>query len=318
MAEPQLGVIAPWILPEDVIPESQGGTGCCPGLKDPYDPVMLNKAIVFATNILFRASGRQFPGVASRTLRPCSGVGGSGCGCSCAGGVDNGWGCGAGVLGITGGWNSWAWDIALGGWQTSYPYAAGLLCGCEGGCNGCVLPWVGLPSPVAELEEVTIDGVVQPLEEFAVQQYNRVVRKTLDSNGCLLGFPCVNVMSRESAPYGADPNDGSRDNTWQIKYRYGRGPGEDGEWACALYACQLSLLWCNASDPNCRLPGRIQTLAREQMTVEFVSFERFLSNGFTGLNEVDDWIRSVNPNSNIRRPSVSRLGRPNRNVQTFT
>lgn len=316
MAAPALGVCGPWIDTDDVLPPP-AGSGCCGGLADPINEVMLQKAIVFATNILFRASGRQFPGECERTVRPCRGAGGSGCGCGCGGGEDGGWGGGPG-LGAWGGWNSFWWDTALGGWNSTFPYAVGWLggCGCGGGCNGCNLPGVLLSNPIASVSEVVINGEIIDPAEYAVEDYRTLARYTLDANGCLLGWPCMNRLSVDSSPYGADPNDGSKDHTWQITYVYGRGPGDDGETAAAMYACELAKLWCNGD--GCRLPYRVQTMVREQMTASFVDPSLFLTNGMTGLPEVDAWIRSVNPNGNIRRSTVQRLGRPNRNIRSIT
>lgn len=247
----------------------------------------------------------------------CKGYGGSGCGCGCGGGAADGWGAGSGLAAF-GGWNSYWWESALGGWQSQYPFS-GLLCACSGGCNGCVLPGVILPSPVVSVEEVVINGFVVDPAEYAVQDYRSLVRYTLDSNGCLLGWPCVNVRSSPSSAYPDPSNpDGTRENTWELSFTYGRGPGPDGVTACAQYACQLALLWCNAANPACRLPYRIQNLQREGINIQFVDPSLFLTNGMTGLPEVDTWIRSVNSNGNIRRPSLQRLGRPSRNIESIT
>lgn len=63
MAAPTAGPCGPWITRSDV-------QLCC-NLSEDVNVDLLDRAIDFATNILWGLSGRQYPGVCSRTVRPC-------------------------------------------------------------------------------------------------------------------------------------------------------------------------------------------------------------------------------------------------------
>jgi len=214
MAAPTSGACAAWIGETDVVE-------CCPGLSTPTNSAAIAKGITFATSILFRLSGRQFPGICERTVRPCMGDN-----CGCAG---QGW-----AQWPLGGWSFWVWDQASMGWtfpatpyrQDGQWYNNWTGSGC---CGVCELPSVSLPSPIAEVTQVVIDGVVLDPSAYKVEAYQRLVR--VDGGT----WPCSQNRARESGVYpGA--NDGSRDGTWQVTYKYGRGPGDDGEIAAARYA----------------------------------------------------------------------------------
>jgi len=282
MAQPTTGPCGPWILPEQVIQ-------CCSGLNDPPDMILLEQAVTFATAILFRLSGRQFPGLCERVIRPCFGSGG-GCG-------------GAGWSQWPMGWSFATWDQAAGGWSfPSVPYLVdGEWFNAWGGCgNTCDLPSVRLPMPVAQVTEVVIDGEILDPSAYAVEQYTRLVR--LDGHN----WPCTQNRRNVSTPYPGLP-DGTRDGTWQVTEMYGRGPGPDGEIAAARFACEIAKFMCNAAD--CQLPQRVRSIVREGVSLDFTDPLTFVGDGLTGVYEVDLWLHSVNPGGKMRRASVKRLDR---------
>lgn len=281
MTAPTVGPCSSWITEDDV-------TSCCAGLADPPKPEQFATAITFATNILYRLSGRQFPGECERTLRPCSG---NSCGC--------------GVTGLDSGWSWFWWDPNVSAWSAWLPFAYDRFPLC-GGCNGgvCDPPSVTLPAPVVDVTEVVINGEVLDPSAYAVVNYRELVR--LDGND----WPTENDLSASSAVGGAA-------NTWQVSYTYGRGPGDDGKAACALLACQIAQYLCNG-DGSCLLNDRVRQIVREGVTFSLEDLERLLDRGRTGVRLVDMWIESVNPNQNQRRARVSRLGAPRRNFRTFT
>ena len=272
MAEPGIGPCGPWITEEDVL-------SCCGGLNNGVD---LTGPIQFATNILFRLSGKQFPGLCSRTVRPCAGDN-QGCGI----------GGGSGPF-----WNVWPVNVL---WQfPQWPYRdngqwfnTGL-----GGCaDRCYLPMVVLPAPITEIEQIVVDGVVVPNSSFEIVQFEKIAR----TDGS--GWPCSNNLKVDSSPY-TGANDGSKKGTWQITYKYGRSPGPDGVVAASILACQIAKNLCGAAD--CVLPQRIKQITRESVTMGFMDPLDFLARGLVGIYEVDLWLGSVNPQGSIRRPSIRR------------
>lgn len=268
MAAPTSGLCGDWIDELD----------CCPGLLPGTDVV---RAIAVATNILFRLSGRQFPGLCERTVHPCFG---SNCGCCC-----DGWGIG----------NGWEWSFI--GWP--YPTMPMRIDGewfNIGCCDGkCELPRVRLPMPVADVTEVVVDGIILDPSAYDVQQY-RFLRR-LDGGV----WPCSNDYTKDSSPY-AGPPDGSKDGTWEITYVYGREPDEGGKLAVEILACQIAKARCGASD--CVLPQRLREIVRDDVTMTFIDPMEFLAGGRTGIYEVDLWLAGVNPAGIQRRMTFKRIG----------
>lgn len=257
----------------------------------------LQQAIDFATAILYRLSGRRYPGICERTERPCYG---NGCGCG-----GPGW-----TQWPQGGWSFWVWDQASMGWSfPSIPYRIdGEWFNSDTCCSGeCALPSVDLPAPIGAITEVVINGEILDPAAYAVEQFHRIVR--LDGNN----WPCTQDRSRESGAYVNDvppsANDGSRDGTWQITYSYGRIPDESGLIATAKFACEIAKSMCNAAD--CVLPQRLREITREGVSMTFADPLLFLDQGGrVGIYEVDLWLQSVNPMKLVRRSTVSRMDKP--------
>jgi hypothetical protein len=141
---------------------------CCFDLDAEYD---LTDAIQYASEILFRLSGRQWPGVCERTLYPCSG---------------NNCGCGA---------NTWSW-LRASDWNWVYagfpsvPYRfadgwVNVWGTCRGGCN---IDCFSLPGIVNEVTQIVIDGEVLDPSAYKVEAYRKVCR--MDN----LNWPCSNNL----------------------------------------------------------------------------------------------------------------------------
>jgi hypothetical protein len=288
MTAPEAGAAGAWIQPQDLL------NGCCPGLRDNVDPITLANATTLATNLLFRLTGRQFPGITSVTVRPCA--------------SDNG-GCGGdGWMGwLWGGspWQYFAWNAVTGSYAGYwYPFtSAELLNGC---CAGkCQLSSVVLPNPVAAITQVVINGEVLDPAAYRVVNYRRLER--IDGHR----WPCSQDFTKDSAAGSSDAS-----GTWQITFDYGRGPGPDGELYCAQLACEYALAMCGADE--CVLPPRTSRIVREGVSMELFDPILLMNQGLTGLPMVDAWIRSVNPANIQRRAHFRRLGVDPNNFQTTT
>lgn len=247
---------------------------CCSGLDPAFD---LTAAIRFASAILYRLSGRQFPGVCTRTIWPCSG---RGCGCTCGG-------CGGGCNTLGGDW-FWAFDP-----YPSFPLPNGAGSGwvnCSG-CSrdSCCLPSVDLPATVNEITEIVIDGEILDPAAYAIQAYRRVVR--VDGGS----WPCSNAFGDVGDP-----------DTWTITYEYGKPVPLDGRLAASIFACQIALARCGGD--SC-LPARLKEISRQDVDMAFADPMEFIGLGQTGIYEVDMWLESVNPGFITRGNKSQRLRR---------
>lgn len=269
MAAPTDGPCGPWIAVEDV--------QACERYAA-LDPVAIQDGIDFATGILFRMSGRRYPGECERTTRPCVG---SNCGCDYPE-----WGLwpdGAAA------WWGWFDGYALPSW----PYRLDGEWFNTGCCGGrCDLPRVKLPGPVIEVTEVLIDGVALDPADYDVSGYRWLRR--LDGER----WPCWQDLT-------ADP--ATDDNTFQVTYTYGRLPGPDGILAVRTFAGEYALHACGAE--SC-LPQRVTSISREGVSVAFADPLEFLDeNGRVGITEVDLWLKSANPAGLARRSTVRSMAR---------
>lgn len=150
-------------------------------------------------------------------------------------------------------------------------------CSCGPGAVGaCVAGGIALPGhPVREVTEVKVNGDV-------VTDW-RLVRDAA------LGAVLLRVGG--SWPAHQDMTlDDTEEGTWSVAYTYGNRPDPSGLAAVATLACELAMA-CNG-DEDCRLPQRLQTLVRENVTATIL--DPGPDEGF-GIREVDTWVANANP-----------------------
>jgi hypothetical protein len=153
-----------------------------------------------------------------------------------------------------------------------------LSCGtCGDDCScGSGAPSLRLPGPVSSVEEVLIDGLVLPTDAYRVDNHSLLVR--VDGNG----WPTCQNMA-------ADP--ATDENTWEISYTKGYPVPVGGQVAAGALACELAK--GATGDRSCMLPQRIQTIARQGVTVTMLDTFDDIAAGRTGVWMVDSWIASV-------------------------
>jgi hypothetical protein len=235
----------------------------------------LSEVAVEASMLLFEASGRQFPGLCERTVRPCRDR------CSC--------------------WNrSIPGDVALPsfgyygglGWGFGHT-AAGAWCGCQ------PLSRVKLAGyPARAITEVRIDGVA--LDELDTDG---------NPNWRLDGWRWLTRMSDPAQPSLARrwPGcqnlalDDDQPGTFSITYQYGNSPPPLGVAAASELAGELYNA-CNGGD--CRLPASVTRVVREGVTIDRVNaLAALLREGASGIPLVDAFIAAY-PVKGTRRPAV--------------
>lgn len=146
---------------------------CCGGLDPLYD---LTSAIMFSTNILYRLSGRRFPGPCVETRWPCHNP-------ACGGGQDPAW------LAL----NASGWHFGRTA-HPSYPYRQGDGWANDwdisGLCGGrCYLPVVTMPSPILSIIEIVVDREVLDPSAYRQRGTRDIVR--VDGNT----WPCSNALN---------------------------------------------------------------------------------------------------------------------------
>jgi hypothetical protein len=161
-------------------------------------------------------------------------------------------------------------------------------CGCRGSSCSCG-PECSVrlaPGPVAAIDQVQVDGVEVPADEYQVLDGRHLVR---------VGGGCWPDCQRFDRPDG-------QPGTWSVTYRYGIPPPAGALAAAASYACELGKA-CTGSG-RCRLPQRVQSITRDGVSMTMLDPLEFLEQGRTGLPEVDTWLAAVNPNSLPEAPRV--------------
>ena len=243
-------------------------TDCCEEW-DTFSPELQADATAWATSILWALTGRRF-GACEVTYRPCGG------GCH------------------LGGYMTWPVQLdgstaAAGGGMFPFVDAAGAWrnCACDGACSCRATCEVWLPGPVAAVTEVVVDGVTVDPSAYRVDNGNILVRH---DGEC---WPdCQNFDFSGVAPDDAD--------TFFVTYERGTPVPMAGQIAAGLLACDFA----RSCTTGCKLPGNLASLTRQGVEVTVADPTEELNAGLTGIAQVDQWIRAVNPSTRTRRARV--------------
>jgi hypothetical protein len=178
------------------------------------------------------------------------------------------------------------------------PCALTASCGCDGwAAPGPFVPWFGwwsdlwwwwggcgcgrpkevrISEPVWSITSVKCDGAILDPTAWILYGDNRLVR--VDGGG----FPCCQPLSR-------DPD--TTFGTLEIACTIGSPPDAMAVLAVQEIACELVRVF---DDPAaCRLPAKVQSVVRQQLTVQVLEPTPSLMEGFTGLPMVDLWLASL-------------------------
>jgi hypothetical protein len=131
--------------------------------------------------------------------------------------------------------------------------------------------------PIIAVTEIKIDGQTLPTSSYSLWD-NRYIRRT-----DLLAWPCCQDLRLPT----------TQPNTFSVTYTYGYGPSAAGIFAATIFAGELAYAVLG-DEENCRLPrGLVSSIVRQGVTVAFRNSETSLSNGFVGLQEVDQWLATI-------------------------
>lgn len=267
---PELGPCQPWITGDDV-------AACGADLGVGSDFWLLDNVAQQGSALAWELSGRKYPGLCVRTVRPCSSA------CE--------WGSIAAGTRIS--WMSSFWNGGWGGWGWYDDYGS-LRCGCSG------LSTVKLSGyPVREILSVTIDGVVLAAVDadgnpnYRLDNRRDLVRMDTPGTPVVKNYwPSCQNLALASTEAG----------TFEVSYRWGMEPPPLGKAAAAALARELYLA-CTGS--KCSLPTRVTKVVRQGVTLEkIVSTANLFRTGSTGIQLLDAFLAFANPTKMRRRPAV--------------
>lgn len=250
----------PWCLPADI-------NNRLTALAQPTisDQTVLTSAALQASEVLYAASGRQFPGPATETVRPLGRPSSM---------TYRQW---TQYLRSLSGDYAYDW-VTSGGWYADdYPDVSRLDMG----------RW-----PIRSIGTVEIDGVVIPAAEYRVDDYRYLVRQPSadGSYTAVAGWPRYqNLAIRDGDP-----------GSFLVTLTWGDDPPETGKNACITLALEFAKMYTGAQN---RLPSRVQSITRQGVSFSILDPMQFLDEGLTGLYDVDLFVRSVNPGKQ-RVPAV--------------
>lgn len=250
------------------------------GPCSPWDPIwccdlstasttLTGSAVQVATEVLYHLSGQRFD-ICEFTVRPCRR--------DCVGesGAFGGFGLG----------NWWEWGglyprpyLFDGAWYN-------LTCGgCSGSCSCGSLEEAWLPSPIASIVSVKLDGATMPASAYRVDDYRKLVRV----DGGLWPF-CQDLSLPDTAA-----------GTWSVTLTIGEAVPDLGRWAVGELACEL-IKSCTGG--ACAIPSNATQITRQGITIDFPTFSELLASGSLGLRWSDVFIATYNPNRLRAAPMV--------------
>lgn len=140
-----------------------------------------------------------------------------------------------------------------------------------------------LPGPVMSVTSVQLGSVVLDASAYTL----------IDGELVRVDGGVWPAYQSTATPMGAD-------GTWEIVYVRGVPVPADGQWAAGVLACEMAQAMIG--NKNCRLPNNTQTVARNGTTISLDAKQ--LQQGYTGIREVDQWCRMVNPKGHQSEPMV--------------
>lgn len=193
----------PWCDVDDVI----GDDGCAPCATSTLDADAVVVAIDVATDILWRLTGKRWPGRCTTTVRPCARP--------------------RGRQAVSAG------DAALSRYAHAYHPSWGVCSGrTPDGCGCGTVPEVLLGAvPIVDILEVRIDGVALAEADYRVDDRRKLVR--VDGEG----WPVCQDLTLEDTEVG----------TWSVTFVHGDPPPAAGVQMAAIYACEIAKSLCGDS-----------------------------------------------------------------------
>lgn len=91
-------------------------------------------------------------------------------------------------------------------------------------------------------------------------------------------------------------------NNLTVTYRFGTPPPSVGKYAAIMLANEFIL--AKTSPEDCSLPSRVTSVSRQGVSYTILDPQTYISEGKTGIYEVDLFINAANPLKAKKRPKV--------------
>ena len=226
---------------------------------------VITGAIETASEILYALSGRQYAGSCVEVVRPCAG--------------------GSALPGFA--WSRWTYPwtpMRSGGTWLNIGPACGCHVSYDCACKGIPEVFLGR-TDITEILQVNIDGIDLTSDNWRLDHGTKLVR----TDGDL--WPCCQDLSEDIGATG----------TWYIELAHGIAPPQSGKNAAITMVSEM-VKACTGAD--CRLPQRVTNIVRQGVSMTLLDPQEFLTDGRTGIYDVDLFIHAVNPNGLARRATA--------------
>jgi hypothetical protein len=152
--------------------------------------------------------------------------------------------------------------------------------------------------PIISVDDLTLGGV--EVTDYAIENH-ATIRLPRNCGDCLYYASQGWIWTGQGPAYDAYIN---RDPcaTLVVSYTYGAPPPDQVGLAIDALQCELDKAYAN--DDECRLPDRVTNISRQGLDMTLIDPQDFLTNGKTGLIEVDEALSFFNPSAAKTRARV--------------
>lgn len=144
-------------------------------------------------------------------------------------------------------------------------------CGCS---SACIHNAIELKTPVGAIDDIKIDGTSLPVGSWRLLDGKYLVRADGQP------WPTAQDLTKADTEVG----------TWSITYLNAYPVDALGAYAAGILACEYAKA-CSGSD--CALPPGVVAVARAGITMQITPGA--FPDGYTGIREVDSYVRQFNP-----------------------
>lgn len=131
-------------------------------------------------------------------------------------------------------------------------------------------------TPVISVESIEVGGSLMDPSEYKISNYSSLVRTDRS---------CWNLHEGVT-----------------ITYSHGSDPPTAGRVAATHLADQLDLAMSGSDD--CVLPERVSSVTRQGISYDILDPQQFITEGRTGIYQVDLFIHAANPKAATKKPKI--------------